>query len=143
MAAAGGGYFPTAWGWAALAFLVVAGAALVVPERAGLGALDRLFLGALGGLAGWTALSILWSQSVPSSIAEVERSLVYVAGVLAVLLVVGRTSAQRLMAGTLAGMLYALILCRRRQLSDAVVAHAITTALAAYVVAAGAWSLWP
>jgi hypothetical protein len=104
VAAVGGGYFPTSWGWAALAFLVVAGAALVVPERAGLGALDRLFLGALGGLAGWTALSILWSQSVPSSIAEVERVLVYVAGALAVLLVVGRTSAQRLIGGTLAGI---------------------------------------
>jgi O-antigen ligase len=41
---------------------------------------------------------------VPSSIAEVERTVVYVAGALAVLLVAGRTSAQRLVAGTLAGI---------------------------------------
>jgi len=49
----------------------------------------------------------------------------------------------RLLAGLLAGMLYALALYRRKELSDAVVAHATTNALiAAHVLATGTWSLW-
>ena len=49
----------------------------------------------------------------------------------------------RWLAGTCAGMLYALALYRRGQLSDAVLAHATTnTLIAAYVLACGAWSLW-
>jgi exosortase E/protease (VPEID-CTERM system) len=49
----------------------------------------------------------------------------------------------RWLAGTLAGMAYALALRRRGNLSDAVLAHAVTNALlAAYVLATGAWSMW-
>jgi CAAX prenyl protease-like protein len=49
----------------------------------------------------------------------------------------------RWLAGTLAGLLYALALYRRRELFDAVLAHATTNALiAAEVFLAGAWSLW-
>ena len=48
-----------------------------------------------------------------------------------------------LLAGTLAGMAYALAAHRRGNLGDAVIAHATTNALlAAYVLATGAWSLW-
>jgi exosortase E/protease (VPEID-CTERM system) len=47
------------------------------------------------------------------------------------------------LAGTLAGLLYALALYRRRDLSDAIVAHATTNAaIAAYVLASGDWGLW-
>ncbi len=49
----------------------------------------------------------------------------------------------RWLAGTLAGMLYALALYRRGAIADAVTAHATTNALiAAYVLATGSWSLW-
>ena len=49
----------------------------------------------------------------------------------------------RWLAGTLAGLLYALALYRRRELSDAVVAHATTNAMiAAVVLTTGDWSLW-
>jgi exosortase E/protease (VPEID-CTERM system) len=49
----------------------------------------------------------------------------------------------RCVAGTLAGMLDALALYRRRNLADAVLAHGLTNALlAAHVLATGAWSLW-
>ncbi|MEO6811633.1 MAG: exosortase E/protease, VPEID-CTERM system [Isosphaeraceae bacterium] len=49
----------------------------------------------------------------------------------------------RWLAGTLAGMLYALALYRRRNLTDAVMAHATTNALiAVYVLATETWSLW-
>lgn len=49
----------------------------------------------------------------------------------------------RWLAGTLAGLFYALALYRRGRLSDAIVAHATTNALiAACVLGAGMWSLW-
>jgi exosortase E/protease (VPEID-CTERM system) len=49
----------------------------------------------------------------------------------------------RWFAGTLAGMGYALILARRGQLADAVVAHMTTNGLiAAYVLTQKEWSLW-
>jgi exosortase E/protease (VPEID-CTERM system) len=49
----------------------------------------------------------------------------------------------RWIAGTLAGMLYALAVYRRGELADAVLAHTTTNALiAVYVLATGSWSLW-
>ena len=49
----------------------------------------------------------------------------------------------RIVAGTLAGMLYVLCVRRRGELADAIVAHATTNALiAAYVLATGSWPLW-
>jgi CAAX prenyl protease-like protein len=49
----------------------------------------------------------------------------------------------RLLAGSLAGAAYALVLYRRGEMTDAVVAHATTNALlATWVLATGAWSLW-
>ena len=47
------------------------------------------------------------------------------------------------LAGTLAGMVYALAVYRRGKPGDAVLAHAVTNALiAAYVLATGSWGLW-
>ena len=49
----------------------------------------------------------------------------------------------RLVAGTLAGMLYAGAAYHRGRLADAVIAHATTNALlAAWVLATGSWWLW-
>ena len=49
----------------------------------------------------------------------------------------------RWLAGTLAGMCYALVMYRRGELGDAIAAHAITNAMiAAYVLATGHWLLW-
>jgi exosortase E/protease (VPEID-CTERM system) len=49
----------------------------------------------------------------------------------------------RWLAGTLAGMVYALAYRRRGVLGDAVLAHAVTNALiAALVLTNGAWALW-
>ncbi|NBO91978.1 MAG: exosortase E/protease, VPEID-CTERM system [Planctomycetia bacterium] len=49
----------------------------------------------------------------------------------------------RWFAGTLAGMAYALTLYRRRELMDAVLAHAVTNfLLACYILLTGRWSLW-
>jgi exosortase E/protease (VPEID-CTERM system) len=49
----------------------------------------------------------------------------------------------RWLAGTLAGMAYALALYHRGEIVDAIVAHATTNALiAGFVLATGCWSLW-
>ena len=49
----------------------------------------------------------------------------------------------RFLAGVLAGALYAAALYRKGELSEAVLAHAVTNALiAGYVLTTGAWSLW-
>lgn len=49
----------------------------------------------------------------------------------------------RWLAGTLAGMCFALVVYRRGELSDAIAAHALTNAMiAAYVLATGHWLLW-
>ncbi len=50
---------------------------------------------------------------------------------------------QQLVAGTLAGLAYGLVLYRRGQLGDAILAHAITNALlAGWVLGTGSWELW-
>ena len=47
------------------------------------------------------------------------------------------------LAGTIAGMTFALALYQRRALGDAVMAHATTNGLiAVYVLATGRWSVW-
>jgi len=50
---------------------------------------------------------------------------------------------ERIVAGTIAGVVYGLVARQRGSLTDAVVAHATTNAvLAAYVMTTGTWSLW-
>ncbi len=49
----------------------------------------------------------------------------------------------RWLAGILAGMIYAAAQYKRGEISDAIVAHAVTNGLlAAYVLASGAWHFW-
>lgn len=50
---------------------------------------------------------------------------------------------ERWLAGTLAGMIYALVMMRRGRIGEAVIAHAVTNALlAVFVLATGQWQLW-
>jgi hypothetical protein len=105
LAANKGGYFPTAWGWAALALFSVAAVALVVTPTVSLGRLERLFLAGLVAFAGWIAASLAWSGT-PNTVLEVERALVYIAGTVAVLVVVRR----RAVANLLGGVLLAIVL---------------------------------
>ncbi len=49
----------------------------------------------------------------------------------------------RWLAGTIAGMVYAVVLLRKGRIGEAVVAHAVTNAmLAIYVLTTGHWQLW-
>ena len=100
LAARQGGYFPTAWGWAALGTLWPVGLALVLGARSEVGRLDAYFVAAGAALGGWTALSILWSEATAPSVLEVERAVLYVAAPAAVLLL-ARRSAVHLLAGAI------------------------------------------
>lgn len=110
--AAQGGYFPTSWGWSgtALAWAAVLAAALGDIERPSW--LELGFVGLLAAFAGWIALSLAWTTTQSQTGAELDRMLVYVAGALAVMTVVGAERVGRLLAGVVAGVslvcLYAL-----------------------------------
>jgi len=55
----------------------------------------------------------------------------------------GLMHGQRWFAGTLAGVVYAMVARRRQSIGNAVAAHATTNALiAVYVLAGGNWQLW-
>lgn len=90
--AANGGYFPTQWGWSAIALLLVVGAAVAVRARVALGPLEWTMLGGLVAFAGWVALSTVWSVSSAQPVLETERDLVYVATVAALFCVASRRS---------------------------------------------------
>ncbi len=102
---ADGGIAPPAWGWAGLGLAAVAVAALAFRLRVRLSRLELAFLGALGLVAAWAALSAAWSRSLPSSVLESQRLLVYAAAAAAFLLAGRRTAAGPLLVGTLAGIL--------------------------------------
>jgi hypothetical protein len=92
VSAANGGYFPTEWGWSAIALLLVAGTAVVVRTRLPLGRLEWTMLLALAAFTGWVALSIVWSTSSAQPVLEAERDVVYVAAVAALVAVASRRS---------------------------------------------------
>jgi len=94
-----GGYFPSSWGWAAIATLWVLGLWLIVGVRIDAGTFDAWLVGAFAAFTGWVALSITWSDSATPSVHELERAVLYVSALTAVLVLARRGGAQRLAAG--------------------------------------------
>jgi tetratricopeptide (TPR) repeat protein len=104
LAAAQGGYFPTAWGWASVPLFWAAAVALLVRGQVRLNTYERVFLTALAAFVGWIALTVAWSNAPAESILEIERGLVYVAAASAVLLVSRGRFARRVLGGLLAAI---------------------------------------
>lgn len=94
-----GGYFPSSWGWSAIATLWVLGLWLVVGVRIDVGSLDAWLAGAFAAFTGWVALSIIWSDSATPSVLEVERAVLYMSALAAALVLARRSGAQLLAAG--------------------------------------------
>jgi exosortase E/protease (VPEID-CTERM system) len=113
-------------GWTIWLVLRVAGAAITVPiaeELAFRGYLLRRIDGA-------DFESVSFGKLSPIALAV--SSLVF-----------GSMHGSRWIAGSLAGLTYALVLRRRGRIGEAVAAHAVTNALlAVWVIARGEWGLW-
>ena len=101
VAADQGGYFPTTWGWVSLAFLWVAGLAIVLRQAVWVSNAQTLFLFAWAALLAWIALSTLWSIDRAQTVLEVERTLVYVSAAAMFVLVCSRRSQRPLLGGLL------------------------------------------
>jgi hypothetical protein len=101
LAATQGGYFPPSWGWGATALAWTAVIAFLARSEFDLGALDGALVVALAGLTAWTALSLLWSDAPGPTVLEIERTLVYLSGIAAVLVVARRRTTTAVLAGLL------------------------------------------
>ena len=94
-----GGYFPSAWRAATVALLAAAALAIVLRRASAPSRMQLVVVLGFAALAGWTALSALWSPDPGTSLLEAQRTLVYVAAVVAAAAVGGR-----LFAGTFAAI---------------------------------------
>jgi hypothetical protein len=72
-----GGYFAPSWGWSSLLLLLTIGVCAILSDRVGVGRTELGLLAPLGALAGWIALSAIWSDSVGSTVLEAERAVLY------------------------------------------------------------------
>ncbi len=102
LALADGGRAPVAWGVAALWLLWLVAAAVLFAACCRLATLELVTLACLGGLVAWTGLSTLWSVDPEASILELERGVVVVAGLTALLLLARRGASAAILAGIVA-----------------------------------------
>ncbi|HEX6702996.1 MAG TPA: O-antigen ligase family protein [Gaiellaceae bacterium] len=100
---AGGAYFPESWGWSGLAFLAALALVLLLAHSIAFSRLELAFVGAVAAFTAWVALSTIWSRSVTRTLLELERDLVYVAAVAALLTLAARCSARWMLAAVPAG----------------------------------------
>lgn len=101
---ANGGFFPPAWGWSAIGFALAAAAVLSLVDTVELGRLDAVAFVALSSLFAWIALSLAWSESETRTALELQRALLYVAALGALLLSVRRASWRAALVGVLAAV---------------------------------------
>jgi O-antigen ligase len=94
-----GGFFPNAWRAASTGLFCAAGLVLLLRGRVVLSRGQSLVAAAFATLVAWTALSALWSPDPDTSLLEPQRTLVYLALVLAAAAVAGS-----LLSGTLAAI---------------------------------------
>jgi hypothetical protein len=99
-----GGYAPTTWGWSALVLFAVAALALVLRAETRTGALEAAFALALLIFFAWGLLSALWSPSPTQPLLESQRTLVYIAGALAAVLLTRSRSYYLLLSGVWAAI---------------------------------------
>ena len=100
---ADGGFFPRPWGWAALGLASAAVVVALVHPDLGVSPRALVLLGLLALLGGWTAASLMWTQSFGLTVEGLQRLLVYVAGVGAAVLLVRARNRGALVFGVFAG----------------------------------------
>jgi O-Antigen ligase len=104
LAAADGGYYPTAWGWAGLVAAWVVAGLLIVGSPARPTRLELVFLAGLAGFAAWVWLSVAWSDDAVESVLEGQRALLYATAGLAFVLALRRRSVGPALGAALAGL---------------------------------------
>jgi O-antigen ligase len=104
VAFADGGYFADSWSWIVVALSSSAGIAVLTRPRVTLGLLELGTIGAVAAFVGWVALSATWSSAAGDSVDEVERSLIYVAAIVALPLAVDPERTKSLIAGLAGGI---------------------------------------
>ncbi len=136
-----GGYTATSWGASTVmlsVFLLVA----ILSREVHVFRLDMLVAVAFLLLAGWTALSLAWTASVPLTVNELQRAILVLVGIAAGV-VAGRSEARG--AAVLAFLVAALVLAGWSLFSgpDAPLgyANALAIVCAAAIVLAGGWAL--
>ena len=104
LAAANGGYSPSAWNWTTLVLVWVLAMALVLRERVALSRLEMATFACLAAFVLLTSLSIAWSRDAPQSVLELQRAFLYLIGLATVLASVRMRSIPHLLGGLLAGI---------------------------------------
>ena len=97
-----GGYFPPAWGWSAVVLSWVAAVVMVLRRRSAITRFEAALLATLAGVTVWTALSGIWAAALQGPVLEVERTLVYVALVGALLATARRGGSATIVAAAAA-----------------------------------------
>jgi hypothetical protein len=83
--ATNGGYFPSSWGWAGVLLAWGAVLAAMLTEVVRPSGYELAFVGGLAAFAGWIAITMAFTTTQSETGLEFQRTLVYVAGALAVL----------------------------------------------------------
>jgi hypothetical protein len=104
LAASNGGYWPVAWGWSTIALAWLAVVALLVRERVRLGIHERLVLLTSSAFLGWILIGLTWTLSTGRTVLEAERASVFVAGLLAAILVVRSRCYRHFLGGVVAAI---------------------------------------
>ncbi|MBA3348414.1 MAG: O-antigen ligase family protein [Actinobacteria bacterium] len=99
-----GGYFPSAWGPSAIALLALVGVWLALGASTDGGRLDLAAGLGLLLLIAWITASISWSESPARTTLEVQRALVLLAGVTAILALASRGTHGRIAVGIVGGI---------------------------------------
>ena len=102
VAAANGGYFPTAFGWTALAFawVTLVAVVLIAPRWR---ALDLTWVAAAAALCVFTFSSALWAGSAGTAINQGQRAVVYATAAAGALLLLRRRDLELWLAGLVFG----------------------------------------
>lgn len=94
-----GGFFPRAWGWATVGLSAVALGAIASRREVTVSRRAAVLLALLAALGLVIVASFAWTRSVGLGVLELQRLLVYLAGVGAAAVLVGRRTARALVVG--------------------------------------------
>jgi hypothetical protein len=100
---ADGGFFPRPWSWATLGLAATAVCVLVLRREQTVSRRPLLLLGALAALGAWIAASLWWTRSVGLTVPELQRLLLYLAGVGVAVLLARAHTARALVGGVFGG----------------------------------------